>query len=131
MRVELPALSVRHCAVRENGELVEVPPVPVIQQDAILELVDRKNRRLGTLMVERLLGPWVEGTFYATPAFASVSALFDEATRAANDLLLVRVDEIDREIEQLGLAVRLEKGEANPIEDPDIWDRRIRFRLKL
>jgi len=100
-----------------------------LQATQTVDLLDRKNRRLGLVTIERVDDDFVLGSFEPSPEFAAVEPLFSELVEAANEQLFHRVDDLDSAIAQLGLHLGTANGAPLPaISDVQIADGNISFR---
>ena len=72
-----------------------------------LDLVDSRQRLLGTVQVDSVKGTLVSGRFGAGAGFAEVAELFHRFDEAVDAQALVIVDKLDRGIAALGLQLRI------------------------
>jgi hypothetical protein len=94
-----------------------------------LHLRDAQGRRLGEVVIDRIEGDLVFGSFTPGPEFAAVQAMFAEFVEAANEQLLSIVARLDDEIKRLGLRLNAPDGAEMPaIRDVQIADGSINFR---
>src|SRR5260370_36960708 len=90
--------------------------------DQLFSLVDSQQRELGQFQLERREGTLLAGRFRPGPGFPAVAKLFRDFEEAANSQALALIDQHDRAIAALGLALRAPEGsDSVEIQDVQIW----------
>jgi hypothetical protein len=85
-------------------------------------IVDREQKPIGEIALERGEGNLLFGKFRPGPAFPAVAHLFRAFEEAVNSQALPIVDELDSAIAALGLQLRsVEDASGIEIHDVQIW----------
>ncbi|MDD2133757.1 hypothetical protein NP537_05780 [Pseudomonas kurunegalensis] len=91
--------------------------------------MDAHNLCIGTVETPTFSGNCIYGKFIPTPHYEKYEKIFSSLEQAANDLLLIHADQIEKEIQKMGFYTVDPTNIKAPISDLQIMDGQIVFHI--